>query len=170
MFFKLLDCMSCEMKTEIVQFFIRIFIDEKPNVKKFIRDYLNFIEIYSNMPNFIRFNKKIPVLKNLRPESRSLIVVYFENEQERFFNTSVFPICLFTIYYKHKTAVCRDSMNLLLLYLEIANIETVSFHGYDDDSWKDVMQKIKQYNHQIKCYPPTSFHYFCKFNKIKYIR
>lgn len=155
--------MSCEMKTEIVQFFFRIFISEKPIVKKFIRDYLAFVQMYSQLPGFIRFNK-LPVLKNLQPESRSLIVVYFENEQERFSNTSVFPICLFTVYYKHKVVVCRDSINLLLLYLEIANISSVSFYRYDN--WRVVMQKVKEYNPQIKCYPPTSFYYFCKFNKI----
>lgn len=156
--------MSFDFKTEIVHAFFRIFTSDEPIVKKFIGDYIDFVEIYSNMPNFIRFNKKIPVLTNLQPQCRSLIVVYFENEQEFFFNTSVFPICLFTAYFRQKTLICRDSINLLLLYLEIANITTVAFHRIE--SWDTLMQQIKKYNPNIKCYPPSSFHYFCKLNKI----
>lgn len=159
--------MSCELydfKTEIIHAFFRNFTTDKPIVKKFISDYLDFIEMYSNMSNFIRFNKKIPVLTNLQPQFRSLIVVYFENEQEYFCNTSVFPICLFTAYFRNKVLMCTESINLLLLYLEIANITTVGF--YKLYNWETFMSQIKKYNPKIKCYPPSSFYYFCKLNKI----
>lgn len=153
-----------DLKTEIIHAFFRIFTSEKLIVKKFISDYIDFVEMYSKMPNFIRFNKKLPILTNLQPECKSLILVYFENEQESFFNTSVFPVCLFTAYFRHRVLICRDSINLLLLYLQIADITTVGF--YKLENWETVMQQIKKHNPKIKCYPPSSFHYFCKLNKI----
>lgn len=152
-----------ELKLKIIEKFFIQFASEKPIVKKFIIDYLYLVEIYYNMPHFIRFNRNVPVLNNLHPEKNSLVVVYFEKEDE-VINTSVFPICFFKAFFKHKVLFCKDSINLLLLFLEISNVKYVGF--YRIKNYNFIIQKIKQYNPQIKCYPSSSFHYFCKFNKI----
>lgn len=136
----------------------------KKLVKKFIHDWIYFVELFSKIPNFIRFDKELPVLMNLNPNAKSLIILPFQND-DRFSNTSVFPIVIFTAYYKNNTILtCRDSMNLLLLYLTITKVKYIAF--YKIVKYKKLLCKIKEFNPNIKFYPPSSFHYFCKLNRI----
>lgn len=153
------------VKQDVILHYFKVFNDhQKPLVKKFINDWIYFLEIYSKIPNFIRFDKEIPVLTHLSPNIKTLIIVQFQNEDEKFSNTSVFPICLFTAYLKNRNIVCKESLNILLLYLEIANIKYIAF--YKVTNYKKIMSKIYEYNSTIKCYPPSSFYFFCKRHKI----
>lgn len=154
------------VKQEILEHYFKLFSvkHNKKLVKQFIRDWIQFVEIYSKIPSFIRFDRQVPVLTNLNPNSKSLIILSFQNDDERFSNTSVFPICLFTAYFKNYHVSCKDSMNLLILYLKITNVKYIAF--YKMPNYKKILSKIKEYNPAIKCYPPSSFHYFCKLNRI----
>lgn len=136
----------------------------KKLVKQFIIDWIYYVELYSKMPNFIRFNSDIPVLTNLQPNTKCLMIVPFQNE-EMFTNTSVFPICLFTAYYKNNfTLSCKESMQLLLLYLKITNVKYIAF--YKVINYKKILCTIKEQYPNIKFYPPSSFYFFCRLNKI----
>lgn len=155
------------LKQEIVEYYFDTFISHSKNslVKEFIRNWIELLEIYCNMPNFIRFDKNMPVLTNLKPTSKSIIIVPFEDDEvNHFANTSVFPVCLFTVYYKNKIVNCKESLNLLLLYIKLVNVKYIAF--YKISNYKNLMDKIKEFNSNIICYPPTAFKYFCKLNKI----
>ena len=153
------------LKQDIFVYYFKIF-NSKHNqtlVKQFISDWNQYVELYSKDKNFIRFDRDIPVLRNLRPNTKSLIITTFQND-EKFSNTTVFPICIFTAFYKNRVLTCKDSNKLLLLYLKIAKIKYVAF--YKMLNYKKILHLIKKHDRTIKCYPPTSFHYFCKYNKI----
>lgn len=153
------------LKREIFEHYFKYFSNKhnKKLVKKFIFDWTYLVEIYSKMPHFIRFNNDIPVLTNLFPNSKSLIIMTFHND-ENFSNTSVFPICIFTAYFKNRVLTCKDSIELLLLYIKITKIKYIAF--YKMQNYKKILYKIKDKYPSIKCYPPSAFYYFCKFNKI----
>lgn len=153
------------LKHEIFEHYFKYFNNKHDIelVKKFIYDWINLIDIYSKMDNFIRFHNDIPVLTNLQTNSKSLIITTFHND-ENFSNTSVFPICIFTAYFKNKILVCKDSIELLLLYIKITKVKYIAF--YKMQNYKKILHKIKEKYPSIKCYPPSAFYYFCKFNKI----
>lgn len=153
------------LKIDIFEHYFKYF-NNKHNtklVKQFIFSWINLVEIYSKMPHFIRFNNDIPVLTNLDPNSKSLIIMNFHND-EIFTNTSVFPIYIFTVYLKNRTLPCKDSIDLLLLYIKITKIKYIAF--YKMQNYKKILNQIKDHYPSIKYYPPSAFYYFCKFNKI----
>lgn len=153
------------IKIEIFEHYFKLFNLKfnKRLVKKFIYDWISLVVLFGKMPNFIRFDKKLPVLINLNPNTKSLIIVPFEND-EKFTNTSVFPICIFTAYYTNYRVSCKDYMNLLLLYLKLTKVSYIAF--YKIMNYKKILSKIKEFNPNIKFYPPSSFNYFCKLNAI----
>lgn len=153
------------LKKEIYEHYFKYFNNKhnKKLVQQFICNWISLVEIYSNMSHFIRFNNDIPVLTNLNTNSKSLIIMTFHND-EFFSNTSVFPICIFTAYCKNRILPCKDSIDLLLLYIKITKIKYIAF--YKMQNYKKVLYKIKEHYPSIKCYPPSAFYYFCKFNKI----
>lgn len=153
------------LKQEIFEHYFKYFNNKhnKKLVKQFIFNWIKLVEIYSEMTHFIRFNTDLPVLTNLEPNSKSLIITTFHND-EVFVNTSVFPICIFTAYFKNKILPCKESIHLLLLYIKIAKIKYITF--YKMHNYKKTLHQIKEKYPSIKCYPPSAFYYFCKFNKI----
>lgn len=153
------------LKQDIFVYYFKIFNSKhnKTLVKQFISDWISLVELYSNDKNFIRFDRDIPVLRNLQPNAKSLIITTFQKD-ETFSNTTVFPICIFTAFYKNRNSPCKDSNNLLLLYIKIAKVKYVAF--YKMTNFKKILYLIKEENPSIKCYPPTSFRYFCRLNKI----
>lgn len=153
------------LKQEIFEYYFKHFNNRRNKilVKQFILNWIQFVELYSKMPHFIRFNNDIPVLTNLQPNSKSLIIMTFHND-EKFSNTSVFPICIFTAYFKNRVLSCKDSMHLLLLYIKITKVKYIAF--YKMQNYKKILYQIKEKYPAIKCYPPSAFYYFCKFNKI----
>lgn len=157
------------LKVEIYEHYFKYFNNKhnKNLVKQFIIKWINLVEIYSKMSHFIRFNNDIPVLTHLEPNSKSLIIMNFHND-EIFTNTSIFPICIFTAFFKNRTLPCKDSIDLLLLYIKITKIKYVAF--YKMQNYKKILYQIKEHYPLIKFYPPSAFYYFCKFNRIYHFK
>lgn len=154
------------LKKEVASHYFSLFLlHHKPSlVKEFINKWICFLEIYSQMKNFVCFKDDFPVLRNLNPAATSLIIVPFEKENEWFSNTSVFPICLFGVCLKDQLIYCKEGLDLLLLYIKISNVKTIAFHRYFQH--EKIMVTIKSFYPHIQCYPPTAFRYFCKRNCI----
>lgn len=153
------------LKQEIFEHYFKYFTNKHDQklVKQFIFKWIYLVKVYSEIPHFIRFNNDIPVLTNLRPNTKSLIIMTFYND-EKFTNTSVFPICIFTAYCKDRISPCKESMDLLFLYIEITKVKCIAF--YKMQNYKKILRQIKEKYPSIKYYPPSAFYYFCKFNKI----
>lgn len=153
----------------IGEYYTKIFYhcpDKNVVVRRFIQKCIQLVDIYSQLPHFVSFPTKIPLLRGLYPHAKSVLIVLFEDSQIFLPNVSVFPLYPFPVRLKHKNICCKEGIDLLLLYLEITNIKIVGF--YRVNHYKRIVQTIKGKFPKMYCYPPNLFKYFCRINKGNY--
>lgn len=150
-------------KILIGEHFFKLFHSyRKPELaQKFIRRWLELLKVYSELPNFVSFGDRAPVLKRLQPNARAVLIVPFENTIHYFHNprVSVFPLYPFRVQLTHKGICCKEGLELLLIYLEMTGIRLIGF--YDVVNYKKIMESLPR----ATCYPPALFKYFC--SKVK---
>lgn len=150
------------IQNNITEYYFKIFkVYNKNNLTtEFIKTWLSLLEIYSKLPDFVQFESKIPILQCIRPNSKSVIIVPFENTNLNIRNITIFPLYPFRIQLKTRSTCCKEGLSLLLLYLKITNISIIGF--YKVLNYKKIIKQIKEMNPKVKCYPPSSFRYFLK--------
>lgn len=150
------------IQNTVTEYYFKLFKAYKKNnlTMEFIKNWLTLLEIYSKLPDFVQFESKIPILQHIRPNSKSVIIVPFENTNLNVRNITIFPLYPFRIQLKNRSTCCKEGLSLLLLYLKITNINIIGF--YRVLNYKKIIKKIKETNLRVKCYPPSSFHYFLK--------
>lgn len=131
--------------------------------REFIEMWISLLCAYSKLPDFLRFESKIPILQRIQSPAKSVLIVPFENTEINVLNTTIFPLYPFRVQLKCRTVCCKEGLSLVLLYLQITNIEFIGF--YKISNYKCIIEKIKSVNPKVKCYPPSSFKYFLKVNK-----
>lgn len=134
-----------------------------PLSREFIQLWISLLETYSKLPDFVRFENKLPLLKRLRSPTNTILVVPFENTKMYMSNVSIFPLYPFRVQLKANTICCKEGLSLLLIYLKMTNIKIVGF--YNVGNYRTIIERIQQVNPAIKCYPPASFKYFSMLNK-----
>ena len=150
------------VQNSIAEYYFKIFklYNKDSFSKEFIKTWIELLDIYSKLPDFVQFESKRPILQHIRPNSKSVLIVPFENTNINVRNTTIFPLYPFRVQLKNRTICCKEGLSLLLLYLKITNINIIGF--YKVLNYKKIIKQIKESNPTVKCYPPSSFHYFLK--------
>lgn len=156
------------IKLPVSEFFLKVFknhFKEKELIEKFIFEWLTALDEYSKLPNFIRFDSKIPILNRLNSKAKSLLIVPFDNVKVHYMkNVSILPLYPFRAQLTSRSICYNNGVKFILLYLKITKIMYVGF--YKISNHKKICNQIKEFNSKIKCYPPTCFKYFCERNKV----
>lgn len=154
------------IRVPIAQYYFKLFnryTTKKEYVREFITNWISLLDSYSKLPNFIRFESTVPKLERLISPTRSVLIVPFDNTKTYIKNTSIFPLYPFRVQLKRQTICCKEGLDLLILYIKIANIKVIGFLNVGN--YKFIIEKIKKIYPKIKCYPPTSLKYFNLINK-----
>lgn len=151
---------------DIKEYYFKVFriYKKKDLCKEFAQLWIDLLESYTKLPDFVCFETKIPLLTRLQSPTNAILVVPFNNTKIHLRNATIFPLYPFRVQLKARTICCKEGISLLLLYLKITNIQFVGF--YNVGNYKKIIERIKNLNSKIKCYPPTSFKYFAKINKV----
>lgn len=141
---------------------------KKDDVHFFIQRWLDILRTYTDMENFVGFEPALPILPHLVPRAHAVLIVpTYNNHLPHIPGLSIFPMFPYRIMLQHTNITCNNSMEFLMLYLELTGVDFIGFtkRHYQEESWKS---ELRQRFPGLKIYGSRS--YACFLRKVKVYR
>lgn len=154
-------------KPTIAEFYIKVLHTyNKPELlRQFIEHWINILSTFVIKENFVTFEPTVPILKDLVPNARAVLVQTFPNKVV-YGNPHISVIALFPfrVRYKHTTRCCSEGFEMLRFYLEITGIKIVGFHKVQN--YDKLSEQLRQCIPNLQIYGPRSISSFFKIARL----
>ena len=154
------------LQVEIKEHYFKLFrpYNKINDTHLFISRWLSVVKTYSQLPRFIAFEPKKPILDRLVFSAKGVVLVPFSNTKvcrlPRY--TSVFPYYPFRVKQEYTDTLCKIGLEFFHLYLKITGIRLVCLYSLWHNQEKEIIKELQSEYPNIQIYLKNSYSSFCK--------